>query len=169
MLKIFNDLKTFFEDCHRRVNVREYAKMAGVSPPTASKALSSFYEHGLLLKETYRNNLLFYANRDSRDFVDLSRMYWRSKLNPVVEALDKRLAGPTIVLFGSMSKAEATADSDIDLAVFAMKKEVDLSNLEKGLGRGMHILFFGSLKDVKNRGLAENIANGYVLSGRLGL
>ena len=51
MLKIINDLRPFFEDCYRRVNVREYAKIMHISPPTASKILDSYHHENLLCKE----------------------------------------------------------------------------------------------------------------------
>ena len=54
MLNIINDLDCFFEDCYRRVNVREYARIKGISPPTASKILTNYQKEGLLFKEEYR-------------------------------------------------------------------------------------------------------------------
>ena len=42
MLKIFNELKPFFEDVYREISVREYAKLTKVSPPTASTILKKY-------------------------------------------------------------------------------------------------------------------------------
>ncbi len=169
MLKIIEELSPFFEDCYRRINVREYAKLMSISPPTASKVLDSYYSESLLLKEKFRNYIMFYANKDSKQFTDLSRIYWSIKLKELMDIMEKRLAAPTIVLFGSLSKAEAKADSDIDIAVFAHKKTLDLSNFEKKLKRKIEIFWFASLKDIKNKELANNIINGYVLKGHLQL
>lgn len=122
MLKIINDLKPFFEDCYRRVNVREYAKIMHISPPTASKLLDSYMFSNLLLKDKYKNYILFFANKESKEFIDLSRIYWRNVLKELISVLVNKLTNPTIVLFGSLSKAEAKSDSDVDLAVFTQKK-----------------------------------------------
>ena len=167
MLKIINDLKPFFGDCYRRINVREYAKIMHISPPTASKLLSYYNAKNILLKDKYKRYLLFYANKESRDFIDLSRIYWRYRLSRLVSFMDKQLANSTIVLFGSLAKAEAKPDSDIDLAVFASKKELDTKIFEKKLKRVIQIFWFNSFRDIKNKELASNIFSGYILRGRL--
>ncbi len=167
MLEIINNLKPFIENCYRRISVREYAKIIGVSPPTASKILASYYAEGLLLKETYKNYLLFYANRDNSDFIDLSRMYWRQKLAEVIKFLEKNLTDPTIILFGSLPKAETKEDSDIDIAVFAKIKDIDVEIFEKKLKRKIQIFWFDSFSRIRNTELANNILNGYLLYGRI--
>ena len=51
MLEIINNLAPFFEDCYRRISVREYSKIIKVSPPTASKILMEYYKEGLLKRQ----------------------------------------------------------------------------------------------------------------------
>ena len=80
MLKIFNDLVQFFEDNYRRINVREYARIQHISPPTASKLLDEFYKDGLLKKEEEKNYILYFANKENRIFIDLQRIYWHLKI-----------------------------------------------------------------------------------------
>ena len=167
MLKIINNLTPFFEDCYRRINVREYAKILKISPPTASKLLLDYYKENLLLKEDYRNYIFFYANKDSKRFIDLSRIYWSYKLEEIILFIKKNLNNPLIILFGSFAKAEVTPDSDIDLAVFSHKKQLVFINFEKKLNRKIQLFWFDSLKDVKSKELLNNIVNGYILSGRL--
>lgn len=169
MLKIINELKPFFEDCYRRINVREYAKIMHISPPTASKILSYYNVENLLLKEKYRNYILFYSNKESKGFIDLSRIYWDYRLKEVADLMVKKLTGPTVILFGSLSKAEAKYDSDVDLAVFAHQKELDISSFERKLKRKIQVYWFKSLKDIKNKELANNITNGFILKGKLSL
>ena len=70
MLKIINDLSPFFEDCYRRINVREYAKIMNISPPTASKLLNEYNQEGILKKELYRNFMFFFSDSGSKDFID---------------------------------------------------------------------------------------------------
>lgn len=167
MLDIFNNLSSFFEDCYRRISVREYAKLASISPPTASTMLNNYSKLNLLKKEKYRNYLFFHANNISKQFIDLSRIYWGIKLEEFLDYLEKEFASPTIVLFGSLAKAEAKSDSDVDLAVFANKKEINLKKFEAKLGRNIQIFWFKSIRNVKNKQLANNILNGYILKGRL--
>jgi len=46
MLNIINSLMPFFEDCYRRINVREYSRLRKSSPPTASKILFELNKEG---------------------------------------------------------------------------------------------------------------------------
>ena len=140
-----------------------------ISPPTASKLLDYHMSQNLLKKESYKNYLLFYANKESDEFIDLSRIYWRIRLREVVSFLERELTNPTIVLFGSLSKAEVKPDSDADLAIFAVKKSIDFGNLEKVAGRKIQAFWFESLSAVKSEELANNILNGYTLAGRLSI
>lgn len=166
MLNIINNLHPFFEECYRRINVREYAKIMQISPPTASKLLFLYNHENLLIKHSFRNYIFFYANKESNEFIDLSRIYWGEKLKELVSFMDKKLMSPTIVLFGSLSKAEVNSSSDVDLAVFAHKKDLDVAEFERKIKRKIEIFRFKSLKVIKNKELANNIINGYVLKGR---
>ena len=169
MLNIINNLKPFIEDCYRRINVREYSRLMKVSPPTASKILSEFNKEGLLLIEKDRNYIFYYANKNDKIFIDLSRIYWKIKLNALINFLDENLTNPTIILFGSLSKAETKEDSDIDLCVIGHKKEINLKNFENNLKRKIQLFFFSSIEDIKNKEIANNIINGYILNWRIKL
>ena len=169
MLKIINSLSPFFEDCYRRINVREYSRIMKLSPPTASKRLLELNKEGLLQVEKDRNYIFYYANKNNKTFVDLSRIYRRDKLSFVIDYLNKSLLNPVIILFGSLAKAEAKIDSDIDLCIFANKKEINLDKFSKKVERNIQILFFNSIKDINNPELANNILNGYLLNGRVKL
>lgn len=169
MLNIINNLKPFFEDCYRRINVREYSRLRKVSPPTASKILFELNKEELLLIEKDRNYIFYYANKNNKIFVDLSRIYWNLRLDNLVNFLNKILTNPTIILFGSLSKAETKNDSDIDICIIGYKKRLDFSKFETNLKRKIQLFFFSSVKDMKNKELANNIINGYILEGRLKL
>lgn len=169
MLNIINNLKPFFEDCYRRINVREYSRLMKISPPTASKILSEFNKKALLSKEEHRNYIYYYANKNSKDFIDLSRIYWRLKFSDLIGYLKKELLSPTIILFGSLGKAETKHDSDVDLCIITHKKEINISKFEKKLKRNIQLFFFNSIKEIKNKELANNILNGYILEGKIKL
>ena len=169
MLKIINNLQPFFEDCYRRINVREYAKIMKISPPTASKTLLSYFREGLLIKEKDRNYLFFSANKANKQFIDLSRIYWNYKLKETIEYINSKLVNPIIILFGSLAKAEVNLNSDIDLAIFSSKKELGLEKFEKKLKRKFQLFWFNKIGEIKNKELASNIINGYILLGRIKL
>ena len=168
MLKIINTLKPFFEDNYRRINVREYARMINVTPPTASKLLESYRKEGLLKKEEEKQYFYYFANKESSLFIDLMRIYWKFKFENVglIKFFEEIYLNPLIILFGSLSKAESKLDSDIDMAVFAStKKNIKLERFEKKLDRGIHLFVFRGKGDVKSTELLNNILNGYVIRG----
>ena len=169
MLNIVNNLKPFIEDCYKRINVREYARLLRVSPPTASKMLDEHEKEGILIKEKDRNYLFFHANNKNKVFIELSRIYWFIKLNNLLEYFEKELVNPTVILFGSLSKAESKIDSDIDIAIFASKKDLNIKQFEDKLKRKLQIFLFNSINEIPSKELTNSIINGYVLKGRISL
>ncbi|MBM3247723.1 hypothetical protein FJZ17_04270 [Candidatus Pacearchaeota archaeon] len=168
MLEIFNTLKPFFKDNYQRINVREYARIQKISPPTASKVLSSLNKEGILKVEQDRQFIYYYANKESPIFIGLQRVYFRIALenSGLLGEIKKEFVNPKIILFGSLSKAEAKKDSDIDLAIITpTKKEINFTKYEKILDRKIQIFLFKSTNEIKNKQLANNILNGYKLVG----
>ena len=167
MLEKINSLAPFFEDCYREISVREYAREVKISPPTASKVLKEFEKQGLLLMRKERGFLLFRINRESEIAKDISRIYWKVKLKEFINYLERNLHSDAIVLFGSLSKLEATEKSDIDIAVFSkIKKDLDLKKFEKNLGREIQMFIFDSFEKV-NKQLKPSILNGYLIRGNV--
>ena len=166
MLEIINNLAPFFEDCYRRISVREYAKIIKVSPPTASKILMEYYKEGLLKRQEDRNYLFFFANKENKVFIGLSKIYWMDRLKEVVEYIENKTVNPTIIFFGSLSKAEVTPESDIDIAIISSKKNISLEDYEKKLKRKIQVFWFDNLSKIPKE-LKNNILNGYSLSGKV--
>ncbi len=168
MLEIFNTLKPFFEDNYARINVREYARLQGISPPSASKVLKDMRKEGMLNEEAEKRYIYFCANREDSTFAALQRAYYlgRIKDSGLIEYLEKELISPTIVLFGSLAKAEVNAKSDIDLAIFTeSERKFDLQDFEKKLKRKIQVFIFRKKESVANKMLLNNILNGFILAG----
>ena len=162
MLEIINSLKPFFEDNYRRINVREYARMQKISPPTASRLLDGFHNSTILKKELDRQYIYYYANKESDLLISLSRIYWTGVLEEsgLTDFIEKEFLSPVIILFGSLSKAEAKADSDIDIAVFSpTKREVKFEKYEKLLKRKIQLFIF------QKREHFHQLYTGYILFG----
>ena len=168
MLEIINSLAPFFEDCYRRISVREYARLVKISPPTASKQLELYKRKGLLKKEVERQYFYYFADKDSWLFTELSRIYWRRRIenSGLLNFFEKEFFSPVVILFGSLAKAEANADSDMDIAVFtSTNKIVNLKEFEKKLKRSIQLFVFGSRDAVKNPELLNNLLNGHIING----
>ncbi|MCK5283875.1 MAG: nucleotidyltransferase domain-containing protein [Nanoarchaeota archaeon] len=94
--------------------------------------------------------------------------YWRFKLENslLIKEIEQKFLNPVIILFGSLSKAEAKSDSDIDIAIFSpTKKQIDVSKFEKKLNRKIQLFVFKDKNSVSNQNLLNNILNGYKVSG----
>lgn len=170
MLDIFNDLAPFFHDCYAELGVREYARGQRISPPTASTRLKRLKEEGLLLERKERVYLLYRADRESKLFQELSRAYWRQEFERIglIAFIEQEYLMPTIILFGSFSKAEVNPRSDIDIAIISpTKKKADFSRFEKATGRPIQLFNFRKLSEIPNEGLMKNIRKAYLLRGRL--
>ena len=156
----------FFRDNYRRINVREYARIRKISPPSASELLNRLKKEDLLVREKERNYIYYSADKESKMFIELSRVYWGMQLKGLIEHIEKQLINPLIILFGSFSKAEVKHDSDIDLAIFSVSnKKISLGRFEKLLKRKLQLFMFKSRKEIKNKELFNNILNGYIISG----
>jgi predicted nucleotidyltransferase len=156
MLKIFNELEPFFEDCYREISVRKYSRIMKMSAPTASTILKNYEKEEFLKKREDKGYLLFRINRENPVVLDLSRIYWKIRL--------KRI---TVILFGSLSKLEAKQDSDIDITIISKTiKKIDLNADEKELKRSIQAFYFKSSKDI-SKDLKANILKGSILAGEI--
>lgn len=168
MLKIFNDLEPFFKDNYKRINVREYARIKKISPPSSSKLLSQLNKEKLLNREEEKNYIYFTANKEDSLFINISRSYWSLKIKEtgLTTYLEEELLNPLVILFGSFSKAEINQNSDIDLAIFTTsKKPIKLEKFERNLKRKIQIFIFKNKESIKNKELLNNILNGLIISG----
>lgn len=167
MLRIFNELEPFFEDCYKEISVREYSRLMRISAPTASTLLKMYKNEGFLKMKEDRGYLLFRADRENSILKDLSRIYWKIKLSKVIEEIKENMHNPSVILFGSLSKLEVKSDSDIDLAIISKTaKKIDFDRYEKQLKRNLQVFYFKSFKEIK-RELKLNIINGHVLTGEI--
>ena len=139
MLKIFNELMPFFDDVYMEVSVREYAKEAKISPPTASKLLKEYEREELLISNKKGVYIYFRANREGYIFRQLAKLYWYSLLYPLTKAIYEDIAYKRIILFGSLIKAENTLKSDVDLYLEAEERNINVSNIQKVLKRDIQL------------------------------
>ena len=90
--------------------------------------------------------------------------------NPIIDEVRKNIV--KLVQIPQRSKILShirNRFSDIDLAIFANKKEFNIIKFEKVLNRKIQVFQFNSLNEVKNKELLNNIINGCLLTGRLKL
>ena len=157
-------------------NLSEIAKSLSVSSTAVSKALPELEKAGLInaRKSKTMNLMSIELNRDSEKTVELKRvenlrMIYESGL---VDFLEDKFPGATIILFGSYSrgedilaKDEKGQDSDIDIAIIRRKeKNLELKEFDKKFEKRISVNFYDSFNKI-HKHLKDSIFNGILLSG----
>jgi len=155
------------------LNQQQISNILEVTPPAVMKALPELEKEGLIRlkqdKESKRWSIEL--NRDNHKVMQFKRT---DNLKLIYETglsdfLEKEFAGATIILFGSYSRGEDAAESDIDIAVIGRKeKGIDLTVYEKALERKININFYDSWEKI-HRHLKENLCSGIMLAGGIEL
>lgn len=108
-----------FAQPQRAVHLRELARLAAVSPAMMAKELDSLCAAGMVLQRRDGNRRLFSANPACPIFDELAGI--ARKTAGLADVLRQALAGVDGIalafVFGSVARATARADSDIDLWV----------------------------------------------------
>tara|TARA_Y100000310_G_scaffold342890_1_gene448080 strand:- start:418 stop:948 length:531 start_codon:yes stop_codon:yes gene_type:complete len=172
METIVNTLGPFFENPNRDFYLREISRELKTNHTTVRKRLSK------LLKENYIGHIPQkpfpkYRAIISRKFLNLKLFYNLEKIrrSKIIEEIEKILDFPTVVLFGSYSKAEDDERSDIDLFILSeSNKEVKVEKFETLLNRKVELFVYDRKQFSKLKGrnpeLINSIINGVVLSGQ---
>jgi predicted nucleotidyltransferase/predicted DNA-binding protein (UPF0251 family) len=150
---------------------RELAKEIHVSPTAIGKSIKKLHEKKLIQLIKMKTINLISFNRDNRKAIQLKKIENLKQLyqSELIEFLEEKLAGATIILFGSYAKGEDTKNSDIDLAIIGRKeKTINCKIFEKKLARDININFYNSLEEIHIH-LKNNILNGITLSGTIEL
>lgn len=154
------------------LNQRGVAKLLKVSPTAIAKATPLLEEKGLIktAKHETMNLISIELNRDNPTTIALKRA---ENLKMIYESglagyLEERFPGSTIILFGSYSRGEDTASSDIDIAIIGSEKETKLIEYERLLERAIRLNFYKCLGKI-GKNLQQNIISGITLSGTIEL
>jgi predicted nucleotidyltransferase len=151
------------------MNAHAIAKKLKVSQPAVSKSLPGMIKQEIitLKKDEDSGRLSIELNRENHRVMQLKRAENLKQIyeSGLADFLQENFAGGTIILFGSYSRGDDTADSDIDIAVIGRKeKRLDMDEFETYLERKVNINFYHSFKDI-HKNLKENLFNGIFLYG----
>jgi len=156
----------------KAINQRAIANALKVSPTAISKSLTTLEKERLIIvkKDSKMNLTLIELNRENPLAIGLKRaenlkMIYESG---IIDFLEEKFPGDVIILFGSYSYGGDYYNSDIDIAIGAKQKEVDLDKFEKMLEREININTYQNFKDI-NKNLRSNIFNGITLGGGISL
>jgi len=133
-----NVLQLFIKNPYERYYLREASRMLDISPMTVKRALDLLVKERLLIREEFKNQILYKGNMESSAFKHLKVTYNLSWLEEkgIVDYLTENLAGlSSLVLYGSFAKGENDEKSDIDILAIsstANKRDIKLTDM---LGR----------------------------------
>ena len=150
--------------------MRQIERKLKLPLPSVIRYCKELEKEGFLKRLRIGNVVFYTGNRTNEMFLLEKRLFNVRRLYEVglVDYLKEKFNNPTIVLFGSYSKGEDTEESDIDLYLETpSRKELGLSNFEDQLQRSIQIFIFRGISYIKNKHLANNIANGITLNGFL--
>lgn len=158
----------FFTNPTARLRVRQLERATGTPLPSVTRYVKELEKEGIIKQTTIAGTTTYAADRSSRQYLLEKKLHNISELHRsgLVEQLIKEHSNPAIVLFGSYSKGEDTEESDIDLYLETpTKKKPALERFEKKLHRSIQLFIHKSIKDIKNKELANNIINGTTING----
>ncbi len=161
----------FFINPGAQMRVRQIEKVLSLPLPSVIRYCKEL-EKEEILKIVKTGNVVFYtADRSSETFVLEKKLFNIKQLYDLglVDYLKRELHNPTIIVFGSYSKGEDIENSDIDLYIESTKKIVNMDKFEKILKRKLSVFVHKDIREVKNPHLANNILNGIVLNGYMGV
>src|SRR3989344_4802640 len=159
-------LEVFFQEPTKIHFIREIGKKIGLAQTSARIHIKKLLEEGLIIKKKAHPFDGFVANRDSEKFIHFKQSYNLYSIFEIKKRIVEEIYPKCLILFGSYNCGEDIETSDIDFLVISkVKKNIDVSDLEKKLKRKINILF---IKDVNvlDFNLKENLKKGLVLYGR---
>ena len=152
----------------RAFSVRELARALKTAHPSVGAAVRELAKRGYVKIGHVGRSSQIKANLEDEGFRHLKRILNLYTLEELTEYLvEKFNHPPAIVVYGSYALGEDVERSDIDITVISKTRvEVDTKLFERELGRGVHIMQFGSWQDTP-KDLRASIINGIKLYGTI--
>ncbi|MBU0456588.1 MAG: nucleotidyltransferase domain-containing protein [Nanoarchaeota archaeon] len=164
--------KYFFLYPTAKLRVRQIEREVKVPLPSAIRYSKELENENILKSTIVAGMKLYSADRTSQNFLLEKKLFNIHSLfsSELVSFFINELSNPTIVVFGSYSRGEDIENSDIDIYVETQSKnKLDLSKFEKKLKRKIQVFRYKNINKVENKSLANNIINGILLNGFVGV
>jgi predicted nucleotidyltransferase len=160
-------VKYFLLNPTAKLRVRQIEREVNVPLPSAIAYTKELEKQGIL-KSAIVGGVRFYsADRASKEFLLEKQLFNIKSLfsSGLVDFIISECNNPNIMVFGSYARGEDIEDSDVDLYIETIKKEINLKQFEAKLKRKIQLFIYKKIADVENKELANNIINGIVLNG----
>jgi len=160
----------FFSYPQKKWSFGEILKEAGISRPNAAKWLSRLEKRKLVSHIKEKGEFPYFIARESAEYENEKRAFALEKLyaSGLLSFIYKEKVD-VCVLFGSYSRSDWNAFSDVDLFILGNIQKHRFFPYEQKLGREIHLFIYRNVPELMkiNKGLWHNILEGYFLMGRL--
>ena len=143
--KIKNLIEFFFKNPYIEIHLRDLSRRLKLSPYATKIYVDYLIKNKLILEDKRANLRYLKANMQNILFRKLKLVYSISLISKsgLLDYFYKESQKiSSIVLFGSVARAEDDNNSDIDLVIIGAKKDLDLSEYEKKLKKEINLHSF---------------------------
>jgi len=133
-------LALLFSHTEESFHLRKILRLAGISPGAGQRELKRLSNTGVILRTVKENQVLFQANPQCPIFDELKSLITKTAgVADVLRAALEPLAGriSIAILYGSLARGRAGAESDIDLLVVG---EVSFEDVVENVARAQDSL-----------------------------
>jgi len=163
-------LKFFLNNPTQEFHIRELSRLTGVPKTTVQRTILELLNRKLIVREKKGVFNSYLANETYFWYKFYKKQYLLEEIyvSGVVSFLEDYFNPQCIILFGSGAKGEYVKDSDVDLFLFSLEKNVSVVRYEHKLKRKINIIFKTNYNELSPE-LFNNIINGVKLSGYIKL
>lgn len=158
-------LKVFLYNPTESFRLRELSRKVNLAPLSVGNYIRELEKEGLI-KVHIKDEIKFYTGqRDSLKFSRYQKLSIQYELYEcgVIDKIWDELHPQAIILYGSYAKGEAIETSDIDIFIISKEKNINLSEFERKIGKGIHLMF--KIDNKISVELKNNLANGITMKG----
>ena len=169
-------LKIIFEEPNKEFHIRLLARLTKMHPNTVITITDELAKENTIFKNSDKERRLTIIKANAQnEFYKLKKLCYnieKIRRSGLIDYINKELAYPTIILFGSYAKAENHKKSDIDLFIITeQKKPINLKRYEEELSAEIQLFIYtkNEFIDLKktNPELTNNVINGFKMEGFL--
>jgi predicted nucleotidyltransferase len=154
----------------KQLRLRELERETNLPLPSLARYLKELHKEGIVRKEQIGSATFYRASRATEEYRLAKKIHTLQKLHTskLIEVLKEHYHNAPLRLYGSAARGEDDETSDLDLFIETpLTTEPNLQEIERKLGRTIHLLRSPSIRTLENKDLANNILNGIPLQGRI--
>ena len=164
-------LEIFFNS-PKHWHFEELLKQSKMSRGRLNHWLTKFTKEGIIKRVKEKGKMPYYISDfyhpayRNRKKLYITNLFYKTGFLNHLQTLPK---AKTVIIFGSMARADWYKESDIDLFIFGEDDELEQGKYELKLHREIQVFTAKNKDDLKKfgPGLLTNIAEGYFIKGKL--